>query len=210
MTGSKGNNVWTTGTTPEEVKSFLRGFGEVKIFHDRLTSIGPASDPDLLDWSAGRLQVKGDLIGNMIYADMYLAGAPNNISVNAQDTWIQITSFNADGESNSIIPDHTNDHITISETGKYFCVMSIAASSQQSNSYQYQVKANDGEMSFSNLTITRDLPVAGAIGAQPISGIISLTADDTVEIWVQRKDGGAVSRTLTIDQINLSLIMIGA
>ncbi len=206
MIGTKLNNIWTN-LNPNEIRASFPS-GEVLVFHDGMAALGPASDPDLLTWEDGKVTVKGDLIGNLIQGEIS-SNTPGNIAVNEQDVWIQISSFNVNGVSNGTTPDHTNDHITILETGKYLVLSPISASSQQANDYEYMVKTNNGTTDYDNLKIGRSLPVAGAKGAQPILGVGSFTANDTVEIWVQRLDGGSASRTLTVEHINLNLILIG-
>lgn len=206
MIGTKLNNIWTN-LNPDEIRASFPS-GEVLVFHDGMAALGPASDPDLLTWENGKATVKGDLIGNLIQGEIS-SNTPGDIAVNEQDVWVQITSFNVDGASNGATPDHTNDHITILEAGKYLVLASISSSSQQANSYEYMVKTNNGTTDFNNLKIERSLPVAGAIGAQQILGVGVFAINDTVEVWVQRKDGGSASRTLTISHINLNLILIG-
>jgi len=40
-------------------------------------------------------------------------------------------------------------------------------------------------------------------------GIVDLTAGDTVELWVQRLDGGGVTKTVTIENCVIAIIQIG-
>ncbi len=206
MIGTKLSNIWTN-LNPEEIRASFPS-GEVLLFHDGMSALGPASDPDLLTWESDKVTVKGNLIGNLIYGEIY-AASESDVVLAAQDTWYQITSFDTNGISNGATPDHTNDHITILETGKYIASVTVSAYSDQSNDYEYQVKTNNGVISHDNLTVNRTLPVAGAVGSAMARGIVSLTANDTVEVWVQRLDGGAVSKTLSIPHIDLTLILIG-
>ncbi len=206
MIGTKLNNIWTN-LNPDEIKASFPS-GEVLLFHDGMSALGPASDPDLLTWEADKVTVKGDLIGNLIYGEIYSASGGDTV-LPTQDTWVQITSFDTNGISNGSIPDHTNDHITISETGNYIASITISAYSSQANDYEYQVKTNNGATGYDNLTVNRSLPVASAVGSAMARGVISLTANDTAEVWVQRLDGGAVSKTLSIPHIDLTLILIG-
>jgi len=207
MIGSKLNNIWTN--IPEELIKASFPSGEVIVFHDGMSAIGPSDDTDLITWENGKVTIKGDLVGNLYYAEIYAVNAASDMALALQDTWYQITAFANDGVSNGSTPDHTNDHITISETGKYIVSLAISSHAQQSNHYKYMVKTNNGANDYENLTVTRTLPVAGAVGSAMAKGICSLTANDTVEVWTCRSDGGAVSKTLTIEHINLNLIMIG-
>ena len=192
----------------DEIKAILSS-GEVTVFHDALSAIGPSSDPDLITWENGKIRVKGDLIGNLNYAEIYAIDTLLDIAIPEQDTWYKITAFNTNGEFNDSIPDHANDHITVSETGKYIVSLAISSHSHQSNNYKYMVTTNNGTHDCENLTVTRTLPVAGAVGSATAKGICPFTVNDTVEVWALRTDGGAVLKTLTVDHINLNLILIG-
>lgn len=207
MVGEKLNNIWTN-FDENEVKAYLAS-GEVLIFHDKMPAIGPSVDSDLITWKENEVRVKGNLIGNLQYAEIYAADAVSNIALAAQDTWYQITSFNTDGLSNGATPDHTNDHITILETGKYIVSAVIAAHSVTSNDYEYMVKMNNGTDDCANVMTRRTLPVANATGSAMAKGICDLIKDETIELWTKRLDGGAVSKTLIVEHLNLSLIMIG-
>lgn len=207
MIGSKLNNIWTN-LNPNEIKASFPD-GEVLIFHDGMSAIGPSADSDLVTWEADKVTVNGDFIGNLNYGEIYAVDAASNIVLASQDTWVQITSFDINGISNGATPDHTNDHITVSETGKYIVSVAISSHSTQSNDYEYKVKTNNGTTDYDNLTVRRTLPVANATGSAMAKGIVSLTANDTVEVWVQRLDGGAVEKTLTVEHINFNLILIG-
>lgn len=127
----------------------------------------------------------------------------------AQDTFYQVTIFDTDGVSNLTTPDHTNDHITVSLAGVYKVECTISSSSANSNSYDYHVKINNGATQFLNLTTHRNTSVANGLGACTISGLVTLSANDTVELWIQRSDGGAVSKSITINAVTLSLFQVG-
>lgn len=207
MIGSKLKNIWTN--IPEELIKASFPSGEVVVFHDGMSAIGPSGDSDLISWGNERVEINGELRGKMNYAEIYAVNVSADMVLAEQDVWYKITAFANDGVSNSSTPDHTNDHITASETGRYIASMAISSHAQQSNHYEYKVKTNNGTVDYDNLTVTRTLPVAGAVGSAMTKGIASFTANDTVEVWVRRTDGGAVEKTLTIEHINLNVIRIG-
>jgi hypothetical protein len=145
------------------------------------------------------------------YGQIYEEDGSSTLDLAAQDTFYQVVVFTANGESNLATPDHTNDHITITKTGKYYCSLSVAfsQSSAVANEYDFHVKKNNGATDFPQISAHRDTSGNQTIGSTSASGIISLTAGDTVEVWVDRLTGGAVSYTITIETIQLTLFQIG-
>jgi hypothetical protein len=55
----------------------------------------------------------------------------------------------------------------------------------------------------------RNAGTVNSVGNVATTSIIDLAANDTVELWVERVDGGAPSRTITIRQLSLSIMQIG-
>jgi hypothetical protein len=144
------------------------------------------------------------------FGEIYYHGAGFDTALAAQDTFYQILGFDTNGESNgSVTPDHTNDHITVGKAGRYLVTCSIAARSAASNKYDFHVKYNNGASDCANLTTHRHTTTANRVGSMSISGIFDFPASATVELWVQRSDGGAVSKTITIESVTLSVVQIG-
>ena len=86
---------------------------------------------------------------------------------------------------------------------------STSSRSAAANEYQLMVKKNNGGTDITNIMTHRVTSVAGRVDTGSCSGIASLTANDTVELWIQRLDGGAVSKTITTEHAVLNLMMIG-
>jgi len=143
------------------------------------------------------------------FAEIYYMGSGFGTDLAAQDTYYQVLGFATDGQYNGATPDHTNDHITIGVTGKYFIQFSISCRSALANIYQFQVKKNNGATAIANIMFHRTTTNANRVATGACSGIASLTAGDTIELWVQRKDGGAVSKTITTEHVVLNLFQIG-
>jgi len=139
------------------------------------------------------------------YAGIYADDNADFTVLAAQDTWYQVTIFSANETYLDAVPDHTNDHITITSTGVYHITASISSWSAQANDYYYAVFKNNGATELSNLEARRQTDAASTPGSVSISGRVSLTAADTIELWVKRTDGGASSKNLTIDHVNLGL-----
>jgi hypothetical protein len=145
------------------------------------------------------------------FAQIYEEDGSSTLVLAAQDTFYQIISFSANGESNIMVPDHTNDHITVTNTGKYLATIDISFSQTTvaSIEYDFHIQKNNGATDFPQISAHRDTSGSSVIGNCGSTGIISLTAGDTVELWVERLTGGATSRTITLPQVSMNLIQIG-
>ncbi len=143
------------------------------------------------------------------FAEIYYMDTGFNTALAAQDTYYQILGFAVDGQSNVATPDHTNDHITVGATGIYSVQFNVSARSAAANEYQFMIQKNNGATDLINIMIHRTTSVAGRLDGGASTGFVSLTAGDTVELWVQRLDGGAVSKTITIEHAVLNLMQIG-
>lgn len=117
----------------------------------------------------------------------------------------QVTIFDTNGSSSGTTPDHTNDHITINNAGVYFVtVPSISFSGGISDTYSYAIFKNNGATQLTART-TRKLGTGGDVGAAANGGIVSLSATDTVEVWIQNE--GDTSE-ITIQDISLCVFKI--
>jgi hypothetical protein len=144
------------------------------------------------------------------FGEIYYHGSGTDLALAAQDTWYQLVAFDTDGEANgSVTPDHTNDHITVGKAGRYLVSYSISSRSAASNKYEYSVFYNNGGTEVVNSHTHRDTTVANKLGVVANSCIVDLPASATVELWVQRADGGAVSKTITTEHITLNVVQIG-
>ena len=172
------------------------------------------SGVDIISSDGSLLQFGGDVDfvnsgAGLPFAEISYHGAGFDTALAAQDTWYQVLGFDTDGSSNLATPDHTNDHITIVKTGVYQISYSMSSRSAASNAYEFRVWKNNGAASFTNTCVHRHTTVAGKLSAPSTLALISLTAGDTIELWIERSDGGAVSKTITIETIVLNLMQIG-
>lgn len=155
------------------------------------------------------------LAGLVDYGEIYVEGIDVDIALAAQDTYYQCIVWSpggpagVDGEANGAVPDVTNDHITIAKSGIYFVRWHVSCYSTQKNTYEFEVFKNNGVGGFEQTEAYRTTSVASAIGLVSGGGICDLAASDTIELWVERKDGLGVSKTLTIRQATLSVMQIG-
>ena len=144
-----------------------------------------------------------------VYGEIYYHdGGVDTVSA-LQDTWYQILVFDKNGESHLATPDHTEDHITISEAGKYLVIFSTSSRSAAANLFELMIKTNNGANDFENICSKRVTSTAGRCAGSRSSGICEFAVGDTIELWLQRLDGGAAAKTLTFETLNLSIVKIG-
>lgn len=179
-----------------------------------LEVIGAGQDLPSLARRIRRLEVLEHLDTALQFGEIYVEGIDHNIVLAAQDTYYQVTSWSAggagvDGEANGAIPDATNDHITIDLAGRYLVTWNVSCYSAQKHEYEFEIFINNGAIGFPNTESYRTTSVAAAVAAISGSGICDFAAGDTVELWVERKDGLAVARTITIRAANINVMQIG-
>jgi len=121
---------------------------------------------------------------------------------------VQVTDFDTNGPSQRMTPDHTNDHITVDYAGDYLCTTSIAFqnSAGQPHVVDITLYKNNGDTAFENLHGTRTLGAGSEVGSMSISGIVTLAATDTIEMWATTSVAG--NRDVTFQDVTMSLVKI--
>ena len=146
------------------------------------------------------------------FAEIYAndAAATITITTAGQANKVQVTTFNTNGVSNAMTPDHTNDHITCDNAGMYLATLSISADSVAGTAaeFAFSLYKNNGATEFPNVTVKRDMAAGagGNHGSMSMSGIIDLAATDTIELWVWNNTN---TQNIVIDNVTLSLIQVG-
>ncbi|MCK5601023.1 hypothetical protein KAR91_04080 [Candidatus Pacearchaeota archaeon] len=133
----------------------------------------------------------------------------NLTSVNQND-WDQILAFNTNGESsNLIVPDHTNDHITENKAGVYEISFNWSGFGPASpHDWDIHVAKNNRGTTFTNFTGHFRTPTAQNLQTVTgCSGKVSLSIEDTIELWIQRLSAGS-NIILTTTACTLGLIRI--
>lgn len=129
-------------------------------------------------------------------------------TISVAGTAVQVTIFDTNGESNNTTPDHTNDHITITSTGKYLitCSATVNSVAGAASRMELSVQKNNGD---SIVIPTANINLAGGGGETTsidLTGIASLTADDTIEVWIENETN---TQNYVVENISLSLVQIG-
>jgi len=185
--------------------------GAVAQFRDINFGDGKGNKIIFLDGSANATEFYGDIIfsgagSGLPYGEIYVHGNTTGQTISTA-TSTQVTTFDTNGESNLTTPDHTNDHITITKTGKYLINVSSAFSGDPNVTWSGGVYKNNGATQLANIQTERKLGAGGDVGSVSISGIASLTADDTIEVWFQHAEG--VDKSITVKELTLSVSMVG-
>lgn len=119
--------------------------------------------------------------------------------------------FDTNAPADGAIPDHGNDHIAVLTTGIYYISCSIQFQADQANAdtYVFHVSKNNNDAEFASLHGKRSTAATGRIASITISGIVSLTAGDTIELWLHRTTSAGNSRDITITNVSLSILWLG-
>ena len=153
--------------------------------------------------------IGGDVLltgGGLEFGEIWVEGNATADTI-ATATNTQVLRFANNGESNGTTPDHTNDHITVATDGKYMITVSVSFSGDASVDWSFGVYKNNGGTAFSNVHCNRKLGSGGDIGSAGLTGIIDVSANDTIELWMQH--GAGVNKDITIQDCTLSLVKVG-
>ena len=174
-------------------------------------TIGGSTNKVNID-SGGNLVFEG--AAGLQFAEIYVEGIDVGIALAAEDTYYQCIVWSpggdgVNGEANGAVPDVSNDHITIAKDGKYLVTWNVSCYSAAKTEYEFEIFVNDGNTGYPNTETYRTTSVASAVGAVSGSGICAFSANDTVELWVERKDGAGVEKTITVRAANITVTQIG-
>ncbi len=143
------------------------------------------------------------------YGEITAEGNSTALTISSASTdWsnaVQVTTFGQNGASDNTTPDHTNDHITIDVTGVYFVKAEMSFSGGSSDTYSFALYKNN-KATILGVRTTRALGTGGDVGSASISTVVSLTATDTVEVWIQNETVGADA---TVQDASLSVFRVG-
>jgi parallel beta-helix repeat protein len=139
------------------------------------------------------------------YGEIYVQDNASTVTLNSAAK-VQVTDFDSNGQSNNLTPDHTNDHITVLYDGIYMCMVSVSVDNDASQAHKIELSVykNNGATEFPNVHAHRNLSGgSGDQGSITMSGLISLTAGDTIELWADTDS--ASDRAVTFSDVTLTL-----
>lgn len=144
----------------------------------------------------------------MDYGEIYAEGNSVETAIAVQNTWYQVTIFNANGQGNGATPDHTNDHITIATAGVYKVMVSLSLLSAAGPAFtlEGEVKTENGTTACPNIHFDRDLGGGGGdVGSASMSGMSAYSEGETVEVWVRNKSN---TTNVIIEDVNLTVVQV--
>lgn len=168
--------------------------------------------PEQLYWADG-IEVSGtDFVSGGSasaphYAEIWVSGNSTPTSIFSLSVWQPILEFTQNGQSSGATPDHTNDYITIARDGVYLVTVSASFTGGASCTYEAEVFKNAGVTPFQNIHAERKLNASSDISSMSLSGIASLSASDTVEVWIRQTAGSLTSPTFK--HVTLSVSEVG-
>lgn len=143
-------------------------------------------------------QVYGDLnfmplSGGLEFGEIYVSGNMTaDVTIVAQDTWTQVTDFNVNGEFNNVSPDHTNDHVTVHSDGVFrtYCDnLTVYLNEELADiTAQFMLRTNNGGTDLRNTLAAEHMFQDTYTSVSGVAGLNSLSAGDTVELWVKNLD----------------------
>lgn len=157
---------------------------------------------DTFWFGAGTGLPHGDIFG-------YEVGATITFSGTGVANKEQVDSFAENGESNLMTNDHTNDHIVVLKTGIYLVTASVSITSTGGTAYEMDFACwkNDGATELRNVHAHRKLSGGGGdTGSKSLSGTVSLTAGDTLELWCYNVTN---TNSVVIESLTMSAVMAG-
>ena len=190
--------------TSSETVNLLQSSGFGRIWVEN-TDQFPASGAKVWDLL---IKPATDAVDGLRFGEIWVESNSTATVISSSLTWYQVTVFANNGVSNGTIPDHTNDHITIDHSGTYLVDISAAVESGAGSAaiYHFRAMKNNGATALDNIHAHRAMAGGGGdTGSISLSGIVSLDATDTLEVWVENETN---TTDITFVDITLSVIEI--
>jgi len=131
-----------------------------------------------------------------------------NTNITGAATPAQFVGFDTNGASNNATPSHAQDHITINSAGDYHVTFSCTLSSVWTGAQTatIRIEKNNGATILTSLVGRRSLSAGGSdFGSFTLSGIETIAANDTVEVWIEN----SVNQDLLLTAASLSVVRVG-
>jgi hypothetical protein len=148
--------------------------------------------------------------GGLSYGGISKVSNAVETAIAVMGTAVQVTIFDTDMPSNGTTPAHGTDDVTILVAGDYMIVVSATVNSVAGGGSRFEmtVQKNNGASDVGALHVDRNLAGGGGVaGSASMSGIATLAASDTIEVWIENETG---TENYVVEDITLSLIQIGA
>jgi len=128
------------------------------------------------------------------------------ITLTTQNKFYQITVFKDTSPFYGVTPSVVEDHIEIITGGDYFvvCTLSMCATAKTQN-YQMAIFKNNAQPLDGNLGIflSQEINDIGTYHSVSMSGLVTFSAGDTVEVWIRNTDAAGQSVTPRNGHLNI-------
>ncbi len=203
--------------TAAEISSFTTAVDGTKVEGDIRfrTWINNVRGDRLIVQNNGDIEIfTGDLLftgsgTGLLYANISATDNTTETAIATAGTAVQVLIFDTNGPNNNLTPDHTNDHITVVKAGNYMLTCSVTLNSVVGAGSRVQLtgQKNNGASLLAGIHSDRNVGGGGVeSGAMTMNGIVTLAANDTVEIWIENETN---TQNYTVEDISLSLVQVG-
>lgn len=119
-------------------------------------------------------------------------------------TPVKLTTWDTNGDSNGLTPDHTSDDITIDVSGVYHVDCNVSFSGTANATFQLHLRVDNVEKDEG---LHRKLSTGGDVGSAGFSGIVTVAANEVLTVWVESDDAGTGDSITPADaQFNVNQI----
>lgn len=174
-------------------------------FLDELSDVDITSvaDNEILKYDSASGTWKNAALPSMVYAELSSLSNTTATTLTTQNTWYQFTEFTTEGLTSGVTASITSSDITIPNTGTYRAHFGASFSGTANAVIEMELQKNNGATALENVHVERKLGAGGDIGTVAQTGLISLTAEDTLELWVRCTSGNSAEAILR--DVNMSI-----
>jgi hypothetical protein len=142
------------------------------------------------------------------YAGIYAVGNSTQTTITTAGVKAQVTIFDTNSPAYGLVPDNTQDHITVDRAGDYFVAVSATVNSVAGAASRFEMTAqkNNGAAALGGIHCDRNIAGGGGVsGVISMSGIVTLAASDTVEVWIENETN---TQNYIVEDIDLSVMRL--
>ncbi len=178
---------------------------------DLIHMMDPSGDPQNVNFDEPVSTFDERYLSSRAFGEIFVTGnaIETAIALSGKANRVQVTVFDTDGISNNMIPDHTNDHITITKAGSYLINVSIHANSPAGGGaviFGWSIYKNDGTIEIPNLHAHRGFSGGGSeAGSSSMCGMAIFAVDDTIELWCWNEDD---AQNVINEDVGISIVQI--
>ena len=199
----------TNGATADMTFKVLDTDGSAFLFQD-----SDAATLVSIDADDGNTTIAGDLSfgtdGGVSYASMYITGNGADVGIVDIGVAVQVLDFATNGPNNaSCTPDHTSDHITVAVAGDYQINVSATVNTNggAATVLEMTVQKNNGASVLGGLHVDQSMAGGGGeSGSVSMCDIVTLAANDTVEVWIENETSTA---EYVVEDISITVVQVG-